>query len=171
MTDTRHVKGLAELQKFLDQFPPKLEANVMRGAMRAGVTQEILPEVQAGALSIGLVKTGEYMAGLKAGTRSRGGVVTGYVKARGKHGFLAHIFEYGARAHTITAKFKTGLLSFGGIFRYSVDHPGIRPKPHFRPALDRRGGSAVIVVGNYIKNRLARKHGIDTAYIKVEGDE
>ena len=30
------VKGLAELQDFLDKLPQKIETNIMRGALRAG---------------------------------------------------------------------------------------------------------------------------------------
>ncbi len=32
-----NVRGLADLQKFLDQLPAKLETNVMRGALMAGL--------------------------------------------------------------------------------------------------------------------------------------
>ena len=35
MTDIK-VKGLEELQKFLDQLPAKMEANVLRGSLRSG---------------------------------------------------------------------------------------------------------------------------------------
>ena len=35
MTDI-NIKGMAELKRALEQLPAKLEANVMRGAMRAG---------------------------------------------------------------------------------------------------------------------------------------
>ena len=36
MADIVHVKGLDQLQKFLDTLAPKVERNVMRGALRAG---------------------------------------------------------------------------------------------------------------------------------------
>ena len=35
MSDIK-VKGLSDLQKFMDTLAPKLEANVMRGALRSG---------------------------------------------------------------------------------------------------------------------------------------
>ena len=36
MADPVHVKGLSDLQAFLDQLPAKVERNVMRGGLRAG---------------------------------------------------------------------------------------------------------------------------------------
>ena len=37
MADSVHVKGLDALQKLLDTLPVKLEKNVMRGGLRAGM--------------------------------------------------------------------------------------------------------------------------------------
>lgn len=165
---TKHVKGLAELQTFLDKLPAKFETNILRGALRQGATKELKPEVEANILAAGAVKTGEYIAGIKVGTRVQRGTVKSYVKASGRHGHLAPWLEYGVAAHRIAAK--GGFLSFGGIFTKSVDHPGIRPRPHFRPALDRAGVPAIVSAGEYIKRRLT-KEGLNAAYVKVEGDE
>ncbi len=170
MGDTVHVKGLSDLQAFLDQLAPKLERNVMRGALRAGATQELLPEAQANLMSVGAVQTGELIAGLKVKTSARGGTVTSSVVSTGKHAYIAKWIEYGVAAHNIAAK-KGGWLSFGGIFAKVVMHPGFKPRPFLRPALDRSGQAAVVVAGNYIKNRLETKNGIDTSGVTVEGDE
>lgn len=169
MAELKHVKGLADLQRILDSVPPGVERNILRGALRAGCTQELLPEVQANVVAAGAIKAGEYITGLKVGTRARGGTVTAYVKSSGKHGFIAHWLEYGVRPHTITARGK-GWLSFGGIFAKSVEHPGIRPRPHFRPALDRAGVPAIVAAAEYMKRRFT-KESINASYVKVEGDE
>ena len=170
MATETHIKGLAELQKFMDQLAPKIERNVMRGALRAGAVKELLPEAQANLMSAGAVRTGALIAGLKVGTRSRGGTVTAYVKAGGKHGFLARWIEYGVKPHDIVAK-AGGMLAFLGIFARAVRHPGFAGRPFLRPALDRSGGAAVNETARYMREKLATKHGLDTSGVVLEGDE
>ena len=159
-----HVKGLEELQKFMDTLAPKIEANVMRGALRAGVNV-IKPVAQANIHSV----SGQLAAGLKVSTRSRGGKVTASLKATGPHRFIAHLVEFGTRAHNIAAR--KVWLSFGGIFRKEVAHPGARPRPFMRPALDGQAQAAVIASAEYMKKRLATKEGLDTSDVRIEGDE
>lgn len=156
-----HIKGLADLQRFLDQLTPKMERNVLRGALRAGANV-VKPVAAANIHSV----SGELAKGLKVGSRARGGVVTASVKAAGPHAFVARWVEYGTKPHTITAKNRKG-LSFGGVFFQSVDHPGATPHPFLRPALDSQATAAVVAVGEYIKRRLADKHGLDTADIEI----
>lgn len=136
-----HVKGLAELQKILDTFPVKVEKNIMRGALRAGAKV-----VQQEAKLNARVLSGEMQRGIKIGTNVRRGVVIASVKAKGPHGPLAHLHEFGT---------KRGVLS----------------RPFMRPALDSQAQAAVVASGNYIKARLANKFGLDASYIMVEGDE
>lgn len=165
-----HVTGLPELQKFLDQLAPKIERNVARGALRAGATQELLPEVQANVLQNGSIKSRQYIAGLKVGTRARGGKVISYVKASGPHAYLAAWLEWGVAAHNIAAKHH-GWLSFMNVFRKEVAHPGIKPRAHFRPALDRSGGAAVLAAAQYMRTRLSTKEGLDASHVMLPGDE
>jgi HK97 gp10 family phage protein len=156
-----HVKGLAELSKFLDALPVKIEKNIMRSALRQGAKV-----IQQQAIANVPVQSGELRKSLKIGTRVRGGTVTAAVKTKV---FYAKFVEFGTKAHFITAR-KKGWLSFGGIFAKSVQHPGSRPRPFLRPALDAMAGAAVIAVGEQIKKRLT-KEGLDTAHITIEGDE
>ncbi len=169
MGDTAHVKGLSDLQSFLDQLPAKLERNVMRSALRAGATKELLPEAQANLMSAGAVQTGELIAGLKVKTKVRGGTVTSSVVSTGKHAYIAKWIEYGVAAHNIAAK-KGGWLSFAGIFAKEVMHPGFKARPFLRPALDRSGGAAVVASAEYMKKRLATREGLDTSDVLIEGD-
>jgi len=164
-----HVKGLSELQKFLTELPVKMEANIMRGAMRAGI-KPIRAEAKALLASNGSVDTAQLQKGLKVSARSRGGKVSASLRVTGKHGHVAYWLEYtGAAPHLITGKNRKG-LSFGGMFFQSVNHPGFKARPFMRPALDAQAQNAVLAVGNYIKNRLT-KQGLDMADIMVEGDE
>ena len=165
MSDLVHVKGLDELQKLLDTLSAKMEQNVMRGALRAGM-KPIRDEAKAGAAKA----TGELAAGLRVSVRARAGKVTASLRAAGKHGYLARWIEYGTAAHRIAAK-KGGALFFNGSAVKFVDHPGSKARPFLRPALDARAQDAVIAAGNYIKQRLSTKHGIDTADIEIEAGE
>lgn len=164
MADT-NVTGLAQINKFLDTLAPKIAVNVMRGSLRAG-----MKVVQPVAKHNAKKASGVYAAGLKIGTRSRGGTVWSYLKASGPHAHLGNWIEFGTRAHNIAAK-KGGFLSFMGIFAKEVAHPGTRPFPHMRPALDSQAQAAVIAAAEYMKNRLATKHGLDTRDVQIEGDE
>jgi hypothetical protein len=126
----------------------------------------VKPIAQANIHSV----SGELAKGLKVGTRLRGSRVTANLKATGPHSHVAQLVEFGTRAHNIAAQGK-GWLSFQNVFAKSVDHPGARPRPFLRPALDGQASAAVVAAGNYIKNRLATKEGLDTAHVTVEGDE
>lgn len=161
MSDVR-VKGLKELNSFLQQLPAKLEQNVLRGALRAGA-QPVAEDARDNAPE----KTGELKAGIKVSTKSRRGRVTASVKLTGKHAYLGKWLEYGVAAHQITAG-KGGWLFFGGNFARSVEHPGISPRPFMRPALEKRAQEAVLAAANYMKQRLATKHGLDTSGVEVE---
>lgn len=180
----QNIKGLSDLQKFLDQLPVKLEKNVMRSALRAGMKQV---EVQAKANapvgkpnSVNARLYGGYAGALRdsirLGTSARGGKVTAYVRAGGKNKrsradvFYAHFVEFRTRAHVIAAKGK-GWLAFAGLFVKRVDHPGTAPKPFMRPALDSQAVAAVNAAAKYMRDRLASKHGLDTSDVILEGDE
>lgn len=165
MEDTEHVKGLSDLQKFMDTLAPKVEANIMRGALRAGMST-VKPIAQSNIHSV----SGELAKGLKIGTRRRGHTVIANLKATGPHRSIAQLVEFGTRAHNIAAR-ATGWLSFMNVFRKEVAHPGARPHPFLRVALDSEANRATVAVGEYIKKRLATKEGLDTSHVNIEGDE
>lgn len=162
---TSNVKGLKELQAFLDQLPAKIEANVMRAALRAGA-KVVLAEAQANLASNGSVNTGTLSAGLKVSTGSRRGVVRAVVKTSGKHAFLANWVEHGTAAHFIKPK-KAKSLFIAGLLRNGVNHPGAKPKPFLRPALDSQSQAALLAVGEAIKKRL-NKQGLDASGVDLE---
>lgn len=105
MADVR-VKGLADLNKFLQQLPAKVEQSVLRGALRAGANV-VMAEAKANVP----VDSGLLRDGLKVTTNSRRGRVTAKVKATGKHSFIAPWLEYGTAAHKIVAKSKRACSS------------------------------------------------------------
>lgn len=156
------VKGLAELQKFLDTLAPRIEANIMRGALRAGAKV-----IQAEAKNNVPVKSGELKKSINFGTKLRKGRVTASIRTKL---FYARFVEFGTAAHIIGGK-NGGWLSFGGTFTRAVDHPGAKAHPFMRPALDSQAQNAVIATAEYIKKRLATKHGLDTAEIEITTED
>lgn len=161
MTGFVHVKGLRELDRVLQEVPIKLERNVLRGALRAGAG----PIRDAARANIHHV-SGELAKSLKIGTRARGGVVTASVRTRL---FYAPFVEFGTQPHEIRPKNRAA-LAVGGLFLESVQHPGARPHPFLRPAMDSQATAAVLAAGEYIRARLT-KEGLDTAHMNLEADE
>jgi hypothetical protein len=156
MSDQVHVKGLSDLQKFIDTLPAKMEKNVMRGAVRAGANI-----IKAEAIATCPVGTARVTAYIRAG---------GKVKKTGAIVWYAHLIEYtGAVAHIIKAK-AGKVLSIGGGLYKSVTHPGMQARPFLRPALDSQATRAVTAAGKYVKQRLETKHGIDTSDVII-GEE
>lgn len=171
MADTVQIKGLAELQRALDTLPAKIEANIMRGAVRAGV--KVIAEAAAANAP---VQTGSLKLDFNVGTRSKAGMVTGRLvvgrgrKSKGgtkKAAFYAHFVEFGTKPHRIKAR-RGKALAIGVS---AVNHPGARPKPFLRPALDAKAQASVEAVAAYIRKRLADKHGIDVPAPREEFDE
>lgn len=161
MSDPVHVRGLADLQKFLDQLPAKMEQNVIRGALRAGAKDAILPAAKAGVHNV----SGDLSKSLRVSVRARRGTVTAAVKT---DLFYAKFVEYGTKRHWITSR-DGKALSIGGLFFVkAVEHPGARPGAFLRPALDTQATAAVLRAGEYIKQRLATKHGLDTSEVIIE---
>lgn len=180
------VKGLADLNKLLQQLPAKMEANVLRGALRAGA-KVLEAQVRANVP----VDTGRLRDSIRVSVRSRRGRVTASVFAGGatkkkvtggkvsySNAYYAQWVEFGTAAHKIAAKYAKALVlrpnkqaslgvakrwMRGGLLVEGIDHPGSRARPFMRPALDKQGQFAVVAVGQYIRRRLATKHGLDQA--------
>jgi len=180
MSEIKHIGGLKELQLLLDQLPAKVEKNIMTGALRAGAKlilmtaranvpvatpnqrNQMLYGGYAGALRDSLrlssqFRNGQVVVSIKAGGKTK----------RGGDAYYARFVEYGTSSHRIRAK-AGGKLFFGGKFHTEIMHPGAKPKPFMRPALDENGFSAMIAAAEYIKKRLATKEGLDTSAIEID---
>ena len=162
--DFVHVKGMRELDAVLKTLPAKIEANIMRGAMRQGakvVAQYAKIKVQK--KSTKLARSVRYNTTLDR----RVGQVKAYVRAggKGKKGktvtaFYANFVEFGTKPHIIKAKPPNTLLAIGVPI---VHHPGAKPYPFMRPALDTQAQAAFKAVGDYVRKRLLTQHGIHVA--------
>lgn len=203
MNDLVNVKGLSELQRLLDTLPAKIEKNIMRGALRAGL-QPIREAAKQNINSVSGLLAASLDARQAVSVNARAGVVTaklragtGFGQSGAPPGNLPIWVEYGTRPHlvkvrpedrpsrmtrrgrrdfsirTINRMVARGSLQIGGQFvGESVAHPGAQPRPFMRPALDLNAGAAVVAAGEYVKQRLATKHGLDTSSIDIqEGSE
>jgi len=120
------VKGLADLQRALQDLPVRIERNVMRGAVNAG-GQVFRKEARANVP----VKSGDLRKSIRVSVRvsTKAGVIDGTVKAGDRKAFYAHMVEFGTQRHIIKAR-KGGMLNINGRLVSQVDHPGARQAVH-----------------------------------------
>lgn len=153
------VRGFDELARLLDGLPDKLERNVVRGALRAGLS-EFRDEAQRHVP----VASGALRDSIRVSVRLRRGVPTGTLRAGGRGKgktsvWYAHLVEFGTRAHEIKPKARKSLF-VAGLMREVVQHPGAQARPFMRPAWDAAHVRAVQAYAAYIRRRLT-KQGLD----------
>lgn len=170
----RVVTGLSELQKFLDELPAKMEANIMRSAMRAGakvILTEARAKVPVAAPSGENARLyGAYAGALRDSLRITTSLKAGTVKAVVRAGnnkkdqpvFYAHFVEFGTAAHRIMPQHAKALFFGGHPMAQGVNHPGAVAKPYMRPAMYSQATAALVAVGEKVKARLT-KQGIEGA--------
>ena len=113
-----------EIAKLKD-FPVKVEANVIRGAVRAAAA--FMGKVVAPLIPR---RTGALAATLRVSTRvTKGAAVAKLKVGNAKKGvFYAGMVMGGTKPHLIQSKTGGG-LSFGGLVRRTVRHPGAKAQP------------------------------------------
>ena len=148
---TIEVTGLAELNRVLQQLPGRVEANVLRGGLRAG-QKEILEAAKANVP----IKSGALRDSLKIKTSNRKGKVSATLSAGNKKVYYAHMVEFGTAKHFIKPK-KAKSLFFAGLARKVVDHPGVNAQPFMRPALDGAQEKALTAFREYLIDRIPKE--------------
>lgn len=149
-----HIRGGRELAQFLGALPVKLEKNIMRSASRAGANV-----FKAEAKLTVAVDEGALRDSIRVSVKVKRGVIVASVKAGGKKAPHAHLVEFGTAPHKIEPA-NAGALAIAGQPVRSVDHPGAKPSPFMRPALDAKSSEAVEAVAAQIRKRLT-KEGIN----------
>lgn len=161
MTTTRDeaVTGGAQLDALLRTLPEKVQKNITRSALNAGA-KVFLQEVKQNVPR----RSGDLLKTVRISSRNTPDGPAVSVKAGGKvkgvDAWYARLVEYGTKPHKIAANKKGGSLHFGSATVKSVDHPGIRPRPFMRPAVDAKFPEAVKAITNKIRERLA-KNGLN----------
>lgn len=169
MAKTIEIKGLKELDEVLKSLPQKIEQNVMRGAMRAG-QKVILDNIREKLRSNGSIQSGELEKSLRIRFDRRAlkrGWVNSKIVAGNKLAYYAHMVEFGTAGHLIKAKNRKTLAiqmvgpslkgSNVNFIGPKVNHPGARPKPFMRPALDESHTAAIEALAAYIRKRLPKE--------------
>lgn len=155
--------GRSEVSNFIMSIPAALEDRVLRGAARAGAQ---VVATEAKHLSV----SSEVAAAIKIATSLEDGRVIAKVQVKGRGAYIAPWLEYGTDPHFISVdesqrqgmsigrinkQVREGSLIIGGNFVGStVFHPGARPYPFLRPALDTKAGEAVAAAQSYINVRV-----------------
>jgi len=114
--------------------------------------------------------SGKGAASVRVGTNSRNGVVKAIIKAGSKEAWYLGWVERGTKPHLIKPRRRKSLF-IAGLMREVIEHPGAKPKPFMRPALDQRRDEALQAMGTYARKRLANKHGIDLPDPDVSPDD
>ena len=163
------IKGVPQLLAALERLGPKIENNVMRGALRAG-----MKVIELEAKRNVSVVSGELKRTIRSGVKRKrvNGKLVAYVSAgpkekpvKGKKaakdandGWYAHFVEFGTASHIIKARPPNKTLAIGPA---EVMHPGAPKKPFLRPAVDSKGQEALAAARDYVKKRLSKKYGVD----------
>jgi HK97 gp10 family phage protein len=162
-----NITGLKELQTAMQDLPARIERNIMAGAIAAG-TRIILNEAKVRAPDQDIKK-----ALSQRQKKGRKGEIIREVYIKQKKGmnlFYAKFFEFGTASY-YTGKGRSkgapykipkrpGVLKIGENFvTGQVTHPGIKPQPFMRPALDTKASEAIRTMQAYIKIRLPMETG------------
>lgn len=141
----------------LDELPARIEANVVRGGVRAAakvIQQEAKRLCPLGGSDLPKGHApGDLRDSVRFSVRLRQGRVVASVKAGNAKAYYAHMVEFGTARHFIKPKIKKSLF-FSGSGVQQVEHPGARAKPFMRPAIDNKARDAVDALSEYIVNRL-----------------
>ncbi|NHZ78442.1 hypothetical protein F2P44_03960 [Massilia sp. CCM 8695] len=148
MSNNRNISGGAELDAFLQQVSAKVEKNIMRSALRAGANV-----FKDAAKSRVPVELGALRRSIRVNTGYKKGRVSASVKAGNKKAWYWQFVEFGTAPHVIEAK-RASALAFGGTVTQRVQHPGARPHPFLRPAMDVQADAAIHAIGTQIRKRL-----------------
>lgn len=146
-----NMPGFAELDRAMQELPAKIEANILRGALRAG--QKVILDKARSNIND---RSGDLSKSLRIRTSKRGGKVSAVLIAGDKKAYYPHMVEKGTAQHFIKPKAAKSLF-FAGLFGEVVDHPGAAPKPFMRPALDSEQTKAAGAVREYIATRLPKE--------------
>lgn len=162
-----HVDGLAELEQFLDKLPKNIIEKVMRGGLRAGqvvILRDAKDRCPVEEPSDYARKWGAYPGALRDSLRvgtprvTADGNVVSRLTAGNKKAFYARWVEFGTKPHMIRAR-NGGALAIGGGAYKSVQHPGARPYPFFRTAVDLQSHAATQRVAEYLAGRVTKEIG------------
>ncbi len=138
---------------------------MLRGAARAAA-KVIAEDAKARSIS------SEVSEAIKVKTSAKGGRIVGRVQVVGDGAYLGPWLEFGTAPHFISVDesqregrsvgrinrlAKQGTLAINGKpIGKTVHHPGTKPKPFLRPALDHNQQEAIAAAQKYINARVTK---------------
>lgn len=165
------VKGRDDVRRYFAQAPEKI-GTMLRGAARAAA-KVVAEEAKLRSIS------DEVSNAIKVSTAVEDGRVIAKVEVKGRGAYIAPWLEYGTDPHFISVddrqreglsvrkvneRTKAGSLVIGGKFvGDTVFHPGARPHPFLRPAMDVKETEAIAAAQNFINARVARLQTVTDA--------
>lgn len=161
---TISIQGLSDLQKMLDELPAKIEANIMRGALRQGAN--VYRDRARANAPVG--RTGRLKKSIKVKTSLKRGKAISTIVAGGGDVFYAKFVEFGTASfyegngRTIGAPYKLQpknkkALKFGDVFSASAVHEGVKPTGFMRRAFDGGTNEVIDQVAAYVRMRIGRE--------------
>jgi HK97 gp10 family phage protein len=175
------LRGTSQLTELLSKLPANIERNAVNAALRASA-RVVVAEARRNAPR----KSGKLAMAIDSSspTRIDGGIkISVRANTKKKHGFLAHMFEYGIARHIITAQdadlrvgrglgkrrvsIKTankmlgrGSLTIAGHFVGPVvAHPGVSARPFLRPALDTQQEEVIATFARALRDAVEKRTG------------
>jgi len=158
------AKGRTARKRYMAALPGQIMP-VLRGAARSGA-KVIAEEAKDRCVS------SEVRNGIKVNTSADDNRAVARVRVKGKGAYKAPWLEYGTSKHFISVddsqrgglgirkindEVKAGSLVIAGQFvGKTVEHPGARPHPFMRPALDAKESEAIKSAQTYIDKRVRR---------------
>ena len=149
--DTKELQGLSELLADLKTLPDRIEKNVIRTALRRGVT-EFGREVGSRMP----LRTGRLARTVKMKSWKQDGKPVVTLMSGGGRAFYAHIVEAGSKPHIIKPR-RAKFLFFGGSAKKVVNHPGTRGKFFIRDSFTQGSDNALRAFIAYLNQRLPKE--------------
>ena len=156
-------RGGADVRRFMAALPGQIERKVLRGAARAAANV-VATEAKERSIS------SEVAGAVKVAVKAEEGRVVAKVQVKGPGAYIAPWLEYGTDPHFISVDEsqrrgmsvgrvnrlgKEGSLVINGQFvGTTIHHPGARPHPFLRPALDAKEGEAIAAAQGFINARV-----------------
>lgn len=166
------IQGGKELDQLLQRLPSKMQKNINRGGLRAGAAVA-LKAVKARIP----VDKGDLRDSARITTRAKGATVSASVKVGNAKAYYAHFVEFGTRPHlvqvsavdrginrrtgkqiSVTTVNRRRSLNIGGVLVGPfVQHPGAKPHPFMRSAIDAVFPEVIRAVTDKIRQRLTKE--------------
>ncbi len=163
------VRGKSEVKRYMAAAPEQLLTRVLRGAARAAANV-VADEAKEQVIS------SEVRGAIKVATRREDGRIIALIQVKGKGAYIAPWLEHGTAPHFISvddsqrdgksvrrinqqvreAGGDRSLVINGQFVGATVWHPGARPHPFLRPALDLKEAEAIRAAQHHIATRVRR---------------